>query len=57
MMDKETINLMEEGYREMAEENLRWAEMIFPLVKEIWFLWEAEDANPPKTEMKLPPIK
>ena len=28
-----------EGYKEMAEENLKLAEDIFPLVKEMWLDW------------------
>jgi len=42
-MDEETIKLMEEGYLEMAEENLRWAEMVFPLAREMWLKWETKD--------------
>lgn len=36
MAEKRMIELMEEGYREMAGENMRLAEQSLPIVSETW---------------------
>ena len=36
MAEKRMIGLMEEGYREMADENMRLAEQSLPIVSETW---------------------
>jgi len=45
MMDEETTKLLEEGYREMVTEHLVWAEMVFPIAKEMGTRWVVEDGE------------
>ncbi len=36
MAEKRMIELMEEGYREMTDENMRLAEQSLPIISETW---------------------
>lgn len=45
LMYKPQEELLGEGYREMAEENLAWAKMVFPLASEILFGRESRDSE------------